>query len=86
MEPIDILKGLDRPAERQPMGRSVAGPEFLEGRMTEYLVSFFADFGSLISGSKLCRAGATSSPGSTGREARGHCFSMPTRIRSPSTG
>ena len=25
------------------MGRAVAGPEFLEGRMTEYLVSFFAD-------------------------------------------
>ena len=43
MDPIAILKDLIARPSVNPMGRAVAGPEFLEGRMTEYLVSFFAD-------------------------------------------
>ncbi len=42
MDPIAILKDLIARPSVNPMGRSVAGPEFLEGRITEYLVDFFA--------------------------------------------
>jgi acetylornithine deacetylase/succinyl-diaminopimelate desuccinylase-like protein len=45
MEPIDILKDLIARPSVNPMGRSVAGPEFFEGRMTEYLVAFFTRLG-----------------------------------------
>ena len=41
MDPIAILKDLIARPSVNPMGRSFAGPEFLEGRMTEYLVDFF---------------------------------------------
>jgi succinyl-diaminopimelate desuccinylase len=43
MDPIAILKDLISRPSVNPMGRAVGGPEFLEGRMTEYLVDFFAD-------------------------------------------
>jgi succinyl-diaminopimelate desuccinylase len=42
MDPIAILKDLIARPSVNPMGRGVSGPEFLEGRMTEYLVDFFA--------------------------------------------
>jgi succinyl-diaminopimelate desuccinylase len=42
MDPIAILKDLIARPSVNPMGRAVTGPEFLEGRMTEYLVNFFA--------------------------------------------
>jgi succinyl-diaminopimelate desuccinylase len=42
MDPIAILKDLIARPSVNPMGRAVSGPEFLEGRMTEYLVDFFA--------------------------------------------
>jgi succinyl-diaminopimelate desuccinylase len=45
MEPIAILKDLIARPSVNPMGRSVSGPEFLEGQMTEYLVDFFARLG-----------------------------------------
>jgi succinyl-diaminopimelate desuccinylase len=45
MEPIDILRDLIARPSLNPMGRAVAGPEFFEGRMTEYLVAFFSRLG-----------------------------------------
>ena len=45
MQPIAILKDLIALPSVNPMGRTVAGPEFLEGRMTDYLVDYFARLG-----------------------------------------
>ncbi len=45
MDPIAILKDLIARPSVNPMGRSVSGPEFFEGRMTDYLVDFFARLG-----------------------------------------
>jgi succinyl-diaminopimelate desuccinylase len=45
MEPIAILKDLIALPSVNPMGRSVAGPELFEGRMTDYLVEYFARLG-----------------------------------------
>jgi succinyl-diaminopimelate desuccinylase len=45
LEPIAILKDLIARPSVNPMGRTVAGPEFLEARMTEYLVGFFEQLG-----------------------------------------
>ena len=86
MEPIEILKDLIARPSVNPMGRSVAGPEFFEGRMTEYLVAFFARLGVPFQRIEVVPGGATSLRGSTGPEATGRFSSTPTRIRSPSTG
>ena len=45
MEPIALLKDLIARPSVNPMGRTVSGPEFLEGRMSDYLVDFFARLG-----------------------------------------
>lgn len=45
MSPADLLKKLIAIPSVNPMGRDVDGPEFLEGRMTEYLESWFQDLG-----------------------------------------
>ncbi|HXY32922.1 MAG TPA: M20 family metallopeptidase, partial [Planctomycetaceae bacterium] len=45
MDPIRILKDLIALPSVNPMGRAISGPEFLEGRMTEYLVGLFEGLG-----------------------------------------
>ena len=45
MDPIRILKDLIALPSVNPMGRSVSGPEFLEGRMTNWLTDFFERLG-----------------------------------------
>jgi acetylornithine deacetylase len=42
IRPVAILKDLIARPSVNPMGRTVSGPEFLEGRMSDYLVDFFA--------------------------------------------
>ena len=41
MDPVRLLKDLIALPSVNPMGRPLAGPEFFEGRMTEYLLDFF---------------------------------------------
>ncbi len=84
MEPIAILKDLIALPSVNPMGRTVAGPEFFEGRMTDYLVDYFARLACRISGSRLCPGARTSWRGSTDREARQRSCSTPIRTRFPS--
>jgi succinyl-diaminopimelate desuccinylase len=45
MSCTDILKELIRQPSVNPMGRDLTGPEFFEGRMTDYLVAFFERLG-----------------------------------------
>jgi acetylornithine deacetylase len=42
LSPTALLKELIARPSVNPMGRSISGPEFLEGRMSDYLVEFFA--------------------------------------------
>ena len=44
-DPVATLANLVRRPSVNPMGRDVSGPEFLEGRVTEYLVQRFAAAG-----------------------------------------
>jgi acetylornithine deacetylase len=41
MDPIRLLKDLIALPSVNPMGRAVSGPEFFEGRITDYLIGFF---------------------------------------------
>jgi succinyl-diaminopimelate desuccinylase len=45
MDPIRVLKDLIALPSVNPMGRAISGPEFFEGRMTEYLLGFFQRLG-----------------------------------------
>jgi succinyl-diaminopimelate desuccinylase len=45
MDPIRLLKDLIALPSVNPMGRAISGPEFFEGRMTEYLLDFFKRLG-----------------------------------------
>src|SRR5580692_9852004 len=45
MDPIRLLKDLIALPSVNPMGRAISGPEFFEGRMTEYLLGFFERLG-----------------------------------------
>jgi succinyl-diaminopimelate desuccinylase len=45
LDPIRLLKDLIALPSVNPMGRAITGPEFLEGRMTGYLVGFFERLG-----------------------------------------
>ncbi|MES2789649.1 MAG: M20 family metallopeptidase [Planctomycetota bacterium] len=45
MDPLPLLQQLVAIPSVNPMGRTVAAPEFLETRMTEFLVQFFRDLG-----------------------------------------
>src|SRR5579862_3143106 len=42
MQPISLLRDLIAIPSVNPMGRAVSGPEYFEGRMSDYLVDFFA--------------------------------------------
>ena len=86
MEPIEILKDLIARPSVNPMGRSVAGPEFFEGRMTEYLVAFFARLGVPFQRIEVVPGRATSLHGSIGPAATGRFCSTRTRTPCPSTG
>lgn len=46
MDPLDILKDLVAIPSVNPMGRDVSGPEYLETRLSEYLVGFFRRLGA----------------------------------------
>jgi acetylornithine deacetylase len=46
MDSLEILKDLVAIPSVNPMGRDVAGPEFLETRLSEYLVGFFNRLGA----------------------------------------
>lgn len=41
MDPVDLLKDLVAIPSVNPMGRDLSGPEFFEGRLSDYLVAFF---------------------------------------------
>ena len=41
MDPVALLKDLVRIPSVNPMGRELTGPEFLEARLTEFLVDLF---------------------------------------------
>lgn len=43
MDPLDILKDLVAIPSVNPMGRDVSGPEYLETRLTDWIVEFFQD-------------------------------------------
>src|SRR5262245_44134216 len=45
MDPLEILKDLVAIPSVSPMGRDVSGPEYLETRLSEYLVGFFNQLG-----------------------------------------
>jgi succinyl-diaminopimelate desuccinylase len=45
MDPIQLLKDLIALPSVNPMGRAISGPEFFEGRVTEYLLGFFQRLG-----------------------------------------
>src|SRR5271155_1956903 len=45
MDPIRLLKDLIALPSVNPMGRAISGPEFFEGRVTEYLLTFFGQLG-----------------------------------------
>lgn len=45
MHADELLKELIRRPSVNPMGRDLSGAEYLEGRMTEYLVAFFQELG-----------------------------------------
>jgi succinyl-diaminopimelate desuccinylase len=45
VDPVALLKDLVRIPSVNPMGRGVSGPEYLETRLTEYLVEFFGGLG-----------------------------------------
>jgi len=45
MDAIRLLKDLIALPSVNPMGRAISGPEFFEGRVTEYLLTFFARLG-----------------------------------------
>ena len=45
MDPVDILKDLIAIPSVNPMGRDVSGPEYLETRLSEFLVNFFHRLG-----------------------------------------
>ena len=45
MDPVKILRELIAIPSVNPMGRDVAGPEFLETRLTEHLENFFRELG-----------------------------------------
>jgi succinyl-diaminopimelate desuccinylase len=45
MDPIQLLKDLIALPSVNPMGRAISGPEFFEGRVTEYLLDFFKRLG-----------------------------------------
>lgn len=45
MDPSRLLKDLIALPSVNPMGRAISGPEFFEGRMTEYLLAFFERLG-----------------------------------------
>lgn len=45
MDPVPLLQQLVAIPSVNPMGRAVSGPEFLETRLTEFLVGFFRDMG-----------------------------------------
>jgi succinyl-diaminopimelate desuccinylase len=45
MHPIPLLKDLIALPSVNPMGRTISGPEFFEGRVTEYLLGFFERLG-----------------------------------------
>ena len=44
-DPLPLLKNLVAIPSVNPMGRDVSGPEFFEGRVTEYLVAHLARLG-----------------------------------------
>jgi succinyl-diaminopimelate desuccinylase len=43
--PLNLLKQLISIPSQNPMGRDVSGPEFLEGRLADYVEGFFRDLG-----------------------------------------
>lgn len=45
MAPVDLLKDLVSIPSVNPMGRDLSGPEFLEGRVSDYLEEFFRKLG-----------------------------------------
>lgn len=45
MDPLPILQDLIARPSVNPMGRDVSGPEYFEGRMSDYLVEFFERLG-----------------------------------------
>jgi acetylornithine deacetylase len=45
MDPLEILKQLVAIPSVNPMGRDIAGPEYLETRLSEHLVGFFRSLG-----------------------------------------
>lgn len=45
MDPIALLKDLIALPSVNPMGRDISGPEFLEGRMADYIEAFFQRLG-----------------------------------------
>jgi acetylornithine deacetylase len=45
MDPIHLLKDLIALPSVNPMGRAISGPDFFEGRVTDYLIGFFEGLG-----------------------------------------
>ena len=45
MDPVELLKDLVAIPSVNPMGRDLSGPEFLEGRISDYLAEFFRELG-----------------------------------------
>ena len=45
MDPVDLLKNLVAIPSVNPMGRDLTGPEFFEGRVSDYLEAFFRNLG-----------------------------------------
>lgn len=45
VDPLPLLEQLVAIPSVNPMGRNVSGPEYLEGRLTEFLSKFFRDLG-----------------------------------------
>src|SRR5262249_14800066 len=45
MDPLEILKELVAIPSVNPMGRDIAGPEYLETRLSEHLIAFFRSLG-----------------------------------------
>lgn len=45
MDPLEILKDLIAIPSVNPMGRDLSGPEYFEGRLSDFLVAWFDDLG-----------------------------------------